>query len=53
MAENLKELLTERGIDPARIAVEGRGADDPVAPNDTEEGRQKNRRVVPGVTKLI
>gem|GEM_PF-6256285 len=47
-AQALKELLTE---DPAlalsadRIQVEGRGEADPVASNQTTEGRDRNRRV--------
>ena len=47
-AESLKDLLTDpsrEGIDPKRVSVEGLGAADPVAPNDSPEGREKNRRV--------
>ena len=40
----LKELI-ERGIDKARIEAEGRGESQPIDTNDTEEGRQNNRRV--------
>lgn len=39
-------LVTRHGIDPARITVEGRDAREPVADNNTAEGRLKNRRVV-------
>lgn len=39
------EALRERGIDEARMSSEGRGFDDPVTSNDTEEGRAQNRRV--------
>jgi outer membrane protein OmpA-like peptidoglycan-associated protein len=52
LATTVKESLTEQGIDPTRIAVEGRGAEEPVASEDTEEGRQKDSRVVLAVTKL-
>lgn len=38
-------LAGEPGIDPARITTSGRGETQPVAMNDTEEGRQANRRV--------
>lgn len=37
--------LGRRGIHPDRIDIEGRGGTDPVAANDTEEGRARNRRV--------
>ncbi|MBO1073696.1 type VI secretion system protein TssL [Roseomonas marmotae] len=30
---------------PDRLRVEGRGAAEPVAPNETEEGRRQNRRI--------
>lgn len=41
----IKNLLIENGIEPQKILFTGKGADDPVAPNDTEENKQKNRRV--------
>ena len=37
--------LIERGIAPERLQAEGRGESQPVDTNDTEEGRQNNRRV--------
>lgn len=46
-AEAVRKVLVERhGIDPSRIAVEGRGSADPVGSNDTQTGRQENRRAV-------
>ena len=44
-AKAVMEELIERGIDPARIQAEGRGESQPIDTNDTEEGRQNNRRV--------
>lgn len=38
-------LTTKHGIQPARLRAAGAGLLAPVAPNDTEEGRAKNRRV--------
>ena len=32
------------GIDPERLMAEGKGMNEPVATNDTEEGRALNRR---------
>jgi outer membrane protein OmpA-like peptidoglycan-associated protein len=37
--------LTAQGIDAARLAPAGRGETEPVAPNDTADGRALNRRV--------
>jgi type VI secretion system protein ImpK len=41
VAATLKGRMTK----PERLEVEGKGADVPVAPNDTAEGRARNRRV--------
>lgn len=38
-------LTTEHGIDPHRLSAQGKGATQPVAPNKTEDGRARNRRV--------
>ena len=37
--------LAKDGVDPASLTSEGYGQDKPVADNDTEEGRAKNRRI--------
>jgi outer membrane protein OmpA-like peptidoglycan-associated protein len=44
-AEEVKEYLIWRGISPGRIKTEAYGERRPVAANDTEENREKNRRV--------
>jgi len=44
-AGNVKTLLALRGVAENRIEVVGYGKTMPVATNDTELGRQKNRRV--------
>ena len=56
-AQHNKDLSTERAtavmtylvkkenIDPSRLTAKGWGSEKPIAPNDTEEGREKNRRV--------
>jgi phosphate transport system substrate-binding protein len=42
-ATRVSEQFSQRGVQPATIA--GFGAEMPVASNETEDGRQKNRRV--------
>ena len=44
-AKTIKDLLIDKGIEQQRLMYIGKGADNPIAPNDTEENRQKNRRV--------
>jgi hypothetical protein len=44
-ASVLSYLIQEFGIDGARLSSRGLGETQPVAPNDTAEGRQQNRRV--------
>lgn len=44
-ADNVKKELVARGVSSERIETEGYGEQHPVAPNDTEEGRAKNRRI--------
>ncbi len=43
-ARSVVNFLINRGIDPHRLRFEGYGFSRPVASNDTEEGRQLNRR---------
>jgi len=43
-AQSVADYLVANGIDPSRITVEGRGTADPVASNDTAEGRLANQR---------
>jgi OOP family OmpA-OmpF porin len=44
-AESVREYLIAQGVDPKRIKARGYGEADPIAPNDTSEGRAMNRRV--------
>jgi type VI secretion system protein ImpK len=43
-AESVARLLAAR-VDPGRLAVDGVGDADPIAPNDTPKGQARNRRV--------
>src|SRR5690348_8621705 len=42
--------LIAHGVPSARISTSGRGETEPVAPNDTDADRQKNRRVEVAIT---
>src|SRR6185369_5082111 len=43
-ADAVKRLLVNQGVSAKRISTQGLGQNKPVASNDTEEGRLKNRR---------
>ncbi|MGL4370687.1 MAG: OmpA family protein, partial [Spirochaetota bacterium] len=43
-ADAVKEYMIKNGISPERLMSKGFGSTVPAAPNDTEQGRAKNRR---------
>lgn len=40
----VKEIIVKGGIPDGRVATDGYGQEKPIAPNETEDGRAKNRR---------
>ncbi|MFL6661841.1 MAG: OmpA family protein [Rhizobacter sp.] len=44
-AQSVRDYLSARGVSPQRVEVAGRGEREPIADNNTEAGRAKNRRV--------
>jgi outer membrane protein OmpA-like peptidoglycan-associated protein len=44
-AASTRDYLTARGVAGTRISIDGRGSREPVASNDTADGRARNRRV--------
>jgi outer membrane protein OmpA-like peptidoglycan-associated protein len=44
-AESVVSYLVSKGVSPGRLIAKGYGKSQPVASNDTEEGRAMNRRV--------
>lgn len=44
-ARSAADYMVEQGLAPSRVQIEGRGEYEPIADNDTEAGRQENRRV--------
>jgi len=44
-AESVRTYLVSKGVPAERISAVGKGKANPVAPNDTAEGRANNRRV--------
>lgn len=51
-ALSVKEALVSRGVHPARISTMGYGETRPIASNDSEAGRQLNRRVTILITPV-
>ena len=51
-AEAVKAMMVSAGIDPSRISCVGWGQEKPIASNDTEEGKAKNRRTELIVTRM-
>lgn len=52
-ARSVVAYITAKGIDPSKFEVIGKGETDPVAPNDTPEGRQQNRRIEVQLINLL
>lgn len=50
---SVREYLIEKGISKDRITAVGYGEEFPIASNDTDEGKQKNRRVEVKVTEIV
>ena len=48
-AVEVVRLLVEHGVEPARLSAAGYGEHRPAAPNDGDEGREKNRRIEIGL----
>jgi hypothetical protein len=44
-AKSVMKYLVDKGIEKERLTAKGYGSSKPIAENDTEEGREKNRRV--------
>lgn len=50
-ADAVKKYLVPKGVAEINITTEGKGETIPIAPNETKEGREKNRRVEFVITK--
>lgn len=44
-AASTRDYIVARGVASSRIAIDGRGSREPIADNNTSDGRSKNRRV--------
>jgi len=44
-ASHTRDYLASRGVSPTRVVVEGRGSREPIASNNDNSGRARNRRV--------
>jgi outer membrane protein OmpA-like peptidoglycan-associated protein len=44
-AASARDYLVKRGVDGRRIMIDGRGSREPIGDNNTDAGRDKNRRI--------
>lgn len=44
-AVSARDYLASRGVDARRVQIDGRGSREPIADNNTDAGRAKNRRI--------
>lgn len=44
-ADEVKAYLVQKGIPADKLSTAGMGPDEPVAPNNTDDGRRRNRRI--------
>jgi OOP family OmpA-OmpF porin len=44
-AEAVRAVLIAQGVDPSMLTAKGYGSSQPIASNDTPEGRFQNRRI--------
>ena len=51
-ASAIKDLLVLNGVESSRIQAVGKGFDEPIASNDTQEGQAKNRRIEAELIKI-
>jgi outer membrane protein OmpA-like peptidoglycan-associated protein len=49
-ANAVASYLISKGVPSGRVSTSGRGESEPIAPNDTDANRQKNRRVEVAIT---
>lgn len=49
-ADEVKKLLIEKGVEASRLTAVGMGELNPIASNETPEGRAKNRRIEANLT---
>jgi len=52
-AASVMQYLVDHGIDAGRLTSQGKGPSEPIADNETEEGRIANRRVEFKITKVV